>query len=111
MAARCSSLLVAGNGSCAAAGGAERPANGSKLRTSDKLVLAAAQHTRFEALQHTRPVAWRRCSLRPMHVLPAGRGVSKDVQSALNYYGMAFDLGHWKASYALGMLYAGNERE
>ena len=50
--------------------------------------------------------------MRPMHVLPAaGRGVSKDVQSALNYYGMAFDLGHWKASYALGMLYAGNERE
>jgi hypothetical protein len=41
----------------------------------------------------------------------AGRGVSKDVQTALNYYGMAFDLGHWKAAYVLGTLYAGNERE
>lgn len=45
-----------------------------------------------------------------VHML-AGRGVNKDVQTALNYYGMAFDLGHWKAAYALGKLYAGNERE
>ena len=39
----------------------------------------------------------------------AGKGVTKDAQSALSYYGMAFDLGHWKAPYALGQLYAGDE--
>jgi len=49
----------------------------------------------------------------PAHAFAAspGRGVAKDAQSALSYYATAFDLGHWKASYALGLLYAGDERE
>jgi hypothetical protein len=37
--------------------------------------------------------------------------VSHDALQALSYYGIAFDLGHWKAAYALGQLYAGDERE
>lgn len=44
-------------------------------------------------------------------LVSAGRGVKRDAQAALSYYGMAFDLGHWKAPYALGSLYAGDERE
>jgi TPR repeat protein len=37
--------------------------------------------------------------------------VPRDAQAALSYYGMAFDMGHWKAAYALGQLYAGNQRK
>jgi TPR repeat protein len=44
-------------------------------------------------------------------VVCTGRGVPRDAQAALSYYGMAFDMGHWKAAYALGQLYAGNQRK
>jgi hypothetical protein len=48
-------------------------------------------------------------TLRPH--LPAGLGVKRDANLALTYYATAFDLGHWKAGYALGQLYMQGERK